>query len=115
MPDLTLPLFADDAIPYQGKTADARAAGRSGAALAIESRAEKTRKYLELLKFHGPFTDQDAAKRLNLPLASINSIRGGMISRAAKAKQIPPIVAAGTVKVSFGHQRFTYRTLWRLS
>jgi hypothetical protein len=112
-----MPYLTDDdgQIPYQGLTPDATKASLSGAQLAAASRAVKTAAYLELLKFHGPLTDHDAAKRLGVGLSTINSVRGTLISRAARKRELPPVVAAGTVKITFGYQRFSYRTLWRIA
>lgn len=112
-----LPLFDGDdtSAPFRGTTPESRAASRSGAVLALTSRKGRIARYRELLTTNGPLTDHDAAALLRMPLASINATRGSIL-KAAKDKGLAvPIVAAGNVKVGFGFQRFSYRTLWKLA
>jgi len=113
----SLPLFDPLGEPdtfVNGKTPESRQASLSGARAARVDRQQKTASYIALLRQHGKLTDHQAAKYLGCGLSSINSIRGGILKRAREKGEPMPIIPAGTVKQSWGHQQFSYRTLWAL-
>lgn len=107
MPHLDLPLF-DDApkVPYQGSSAESRAASFSGAMAARETRKGKTATYLQILRNHGPMTDQDVAGLRQWSLSSVNSIRGSLPKGT--------IIARGAEFQTWDDGKTTRRTQWGL-
>lgn len=106
LPGLTvqvLPMKGETLPPFQGKEPAVKHAGYTGAVAALKGRAQKTARYLALLK-DGPQTDQDAAQALGWPLASVNSIRNGLGYR----------VVFDSHQRQTGGRRQTTRSRWRL-
>lgn len=61
--------------PHQGRTLQSRHASWTGAREAQRTRGEKVQTYAQILRNHGPMTDQDVAALTKWPLSSVNSIR----------------------------------------
>lgn len=117
MPHLSAPLFdLPDEIPYQGHSVEAQQASASGAVFSLEGRKAKTKRYLELLRFLGPVTDQQVQQLTYWPLSTVNSIRGTILKQAREAGLPAPIVPAGSEDVPRGLRgKKTTRTRWRLA
>lgn len=64
-----------DGLPFSGSTPAARHASWTGAQHATKTRGEKQATYAQILRNHGPMTDQDVAALTTWPLSSVNSIR----------------------------------------
>lgn len=91
------------ALPFQGKTATSRHTGYLGAVSAAPGREQKRLVYLKWLRTRGPASDQAAADALRYPLASICSIRNGLVDRGL-------VEVAGTVLGMYGRKV----ALWRV-
>lgn len=103
---------APPSLPVSGKTPESRDASRSGARFASLSRKRLTADYLDLLRSHGPLTDQDAAVRLTCGLSSINSVRAGIQKSATKTGI--NVVAHQVVAIRRAGWPTRYRTQWSL-
>jgi hypothetical protein len=61
--------------PFRGRTSQSRHASYTGAVHAQRTRGEKQQTYAQILRNHGPMTDQDVAALTRWPLSSVNSTR----------------------------------------
>jgi hypothetical protein len=103
MAEISLPLF-DEPLPtyYQGRTDTSRRASRSGAVHALKGRGEKVATYLQLLRNHGPMTDQDVAAITRWPLASVNSIRASLGDQIVECGDVPSPVRGWVTRTRWG-------------
>lgn len=65
----------DFELPFHGKTPQSKHASWTGAREAQKTRGEKRATYAQILRNHGPISDQDVAGLTTWPLSSVNSIR----------------------------------------
>jgi hypothetical protein len=86
--------------PISGKTPISRHASFTGAREAVHGRGEKQKTYAQILRNHGPMSDQDVAALTRWPLSSVNSIRCSFGDQ---------IVACGLEPSPFGRAK---RTTW---
>ncbi len=86
--------------PVSGRSVQARHASWTGAREAQVRRGEKQATYAQILRNHGPMTDQDVAALTKWPLSSVNSIRDSFGDQ---------IVAQGLEPSPFGRAK---RTQW---
>lgn len=115
MPAIQAPLFGLDVpAPYQGDNPTARASSATGAVYALTGRRGKTATYCQILKNHGPISDQEVAGLTKWSLSSVNSIRGTLLKLAREQGKEPPIVAEGIDVQTWDDGRTTQRTKWRL-
>lgn len=95
---------APEPLPYQGRTVEARTAGREAADHAAARRPMLAHRYLELLLRQGAHgaTDHEAAAALRCPVSSICSTRAGALVRdqiAAHGHRRGPYGEANTAYV----------------
>lgn len=103
---------AQVSAPFQGKTPIARTASRSGAQVQVTVWTAKQSAYLQVLRNAGALTDQDAATVLHWPLASVNSIRNGLMD-SGKVQIVPDGIDVHAFVDAKGHVRETKRTRWK--
>lgn len=75
--------LTDSLPPINGKTPQSKHASYTGAREAQKGRGAKQATYAQILRNHGPLSDQDVAALTKWPLSSVNSIRdsfGGQIT-----------------------------------
>lgn len=107
MPHLELPLFDDvPPVPHQGRSDVSRTASFSGALVARATRKGKTATYLQILRNHGPISDQDVAALTKWSLSSVNSIRGSLADGM--------VIARGVDVQTWDDGKQTKRTQWGL-
>ena len=70
--------YTQERIPFQGNTPQSKHASWTGAKAAARTKRGKTARYLELLREHGPISDQAMAALTGWALSSCNSIRHGV-------------------------------------
>jgi hypothetical protein len=90
-------------LPFSGRTPHSRHASYTGAVVAMRSRGVKTQMYLQWLRRNGPATDHQAHDATGLPLATVNSIRNGLVTAGL-------VISAGVTAGVEGARR----TLWRV-
>ena len=106
--------FDFESIHFQGKTTKARHAGWIGARKALETRTWKRQAYEQLIRNHGPMTDNEAATVLGWPLSSVCSTRNGILELAKHRGEPAPFQPIDFEIVRWGEGKTTKRAGWGL-
>lgn len=97
---------------FQGNTVKSRHASWTGAVKTLETRTWKRQAYEQLIRNHGPMTDNEAATVLGWPLSSVCSTRNGILELAKKRGEPAPFEPVDFETVAWGDGKSTKRARW---